>query len=262
VSIFGFSIAALMLIGCIVAYRFYKREQVRKQELATINATKDKLFSIIAHDLRAPIGTLKNYLELAEFGLMSQAQFTKVSEKLTNNVNALFQTLDNLLHWSYSQLKGIKAKPEKINLFEVANEELRFLDGIAQYKQIAIVNNVALNTTVFADRNQVGLAIRNIVSNSLKFTPSGGKIVLESQNTEGGKTTLKISDNGIGMSQDIQNQMFTIQENASRQGTASEKGQGLGLILVKDMIEANKGTLRVESVENQGTTVSIQLPIT
>jgi signal transduction histidine kinase len=261
VSLLGFSIALLTLLGGIIAYRFYRREQKRKQEFAAINATKDKLFSIIAHDLRAPIGTLKNYLELADFGLMSQADFATASQKLANNVNALFQTLDNLLHWSYSQLKGIKAKPTTINLFDVVSEELRFLEGIAYYKKIEIVNNIDKESIIFADLNQVGLAIRNIVSNSLKFTPSDGKIVLESQNTEGVAMTIKISDNGIGMSQDIQNQLFTIQGNTSRQGTASEKGQGLGMILVKDMVEANHGTLRVESVENQGTTISIQLPI-
>ncbi len=260
VSIFGFSIAALMLLGSIIAYRFFKREQERKQELATINATKDKLFSIIAHDLRAPIGTLKNYLELTDFGIMTQAQFATASQKLTNNVNALFQTLDNLLHWSYTQLKGIKSKPNCINLYELASEELRFLDGIAQHKNIEIVNNVDKKSIIFADRNQVGLVMRNIVSNSLKFTPSGGKIVLESENIKEGIISLKIIDTGIGMSQDIQNQLFTIQENTSRQGTSSEKGQGLGLILVKDMIESNKGTLHIESIENKGTTVLIQLP--
>jgi signal transduction histidine kinase len=259
-SILGFSIAALMLLGGIVVFRSYKREQESKRKLATINATKDKLFSIIAHDLRAPIGTLKNYLELTDFGMLSQAQFATASQKLTNNVNALFQTLDNLLHWAYSQLKGIKAKPETLNLHDIVSEELRFLAGIAQHKQITLVNTISSKSPVFADRNQVGLAIRNILSNSLKFTPSGGKIVLESVYRGGAKTTLKITDNGIGMSQSIKNQLFTIGENVSRQGTALEKGQGLGLILVKEMIEANNGTLLLESIENQGTTVHIELP--
>jgi signal transduction histidine kinase len=260
-SILGFSIAALTLLGGFVIFRFYKREQERKQELATINATKDKLFSIIAHDLRSPIGTLKNYLELTNFGMLSQAQFATASEKLTNNVNALFQTLDNLLHWAYSQLKGIKAKPEILNLHDLVSEELRFLTGIAQHKQIELVNEITTEASVFADRNQVGLAIRNVLSNSLKFTPTGGKIVLNSVYTEGSLRELTIADNGIGMSQNVKNQLFTIEGNTSRQGTNAEKGQGLGLILVKDMIEANNGILVVESAENQGTTVRIQLPI-
>jgi signal transduction histidine kinase len=259
-SILGFSVAILMLLGGIVVFRFYKREQKRKQELANINATKDKLFSIIAHDLRSPIGTLKNYLELTDFGMLSQAQFATASQKLTNNVNALFQTLDNLLHWAYSQLKGIKAKPEILNLHDVVSEELRFLSGIAQHKQITLVNTISSDANVFADRNQIGLAIRNILSNSLKFTASGGKIVLNSVYTEGSPMKLIITDNGIGMSQNIKNQLFTIEGDVSRQGTASEKGQGLGLILVKEMIEANNGTLHLESIENQGTTVIIELP--
>jgi signal transduction histidine kinase len=260
VSILGFSVAALMLLGGVVTFRFYKREQERKQELATINATKDKLFSIIAHDLRSPIGTLKNYLELTNFGMLSQAQFATASEKLTNNVNALFQTLDNLLQWAYTQLKGIKAKPETLNLHDLVSEELRFLTGIAQHKHIELVNEITTEASVFADRNQVGLAIRNVLSNSLKFTPTGGKIALNSVYTEGSFWELTIADNGIGMPPSIKNQLFTIAGNTSRQGTNAEKGQGLGLILVKDMIEANNGQLIVESAENQGTTVRIQLP--
>lgn len=105
------------------------------------------------------------------------------------------------------------------------------------------------------------MAIRNLVSNALKFTHSGGKIVLTTQNTEGGKIEIKMSDNGIGIPQDIQNQLFSIDEKKSRRGTAQERGQGLGLILVKEMIEANKGTIHIESIENQGTHVSIRLPI-
>jgi signal transduction histidine kinase len=255
------SIALLLLALALVIQRNKKKVEQQKTELTAINATKDKLFSIIAHDLRAPIGTLKTYLEMTDFGLMSQAQFSTASQKLTNNVNALFQTLDNLLQWAYSQLKGIKTQPEVINLNEVVSEELQFLYETAQQKNVTIINNIEPETTVFADKNQVGLVIRNTVSNALKFTNSGGEIILQSSNTEGGKMSLTISDNGIGIPQDIQNQLFTINEKASRRGTAQEKGQGLGLILAKEMMEANEGSLKIESVENKGTTVYLELPI-
>lgn len=261
ISIFGFLISLVLFIGGIIGYRIYKKEQYRKQELAKLNATKDRLFSIIAHDLRTPIGTLKTYLDLTDFGVMSQSDFANASQKLTNNVNALFQTLDNLLKWSYTQLKGIEAQPENINLFEIVSEEIRFLNEIAQQKNINIVNKVLPNETAFADRNQIGLVVRNIVNNALKFTYSGGKITVESDHTEGGTTVLKISDNGIGMPQGFENQLFKIESNQSRRGTMAEKGQGLGLILVKEMIEANKGSIHISSVEKQGTIVSIQLPI-
>jgi signal transduction histidine kinase len=258
-AISGFCMAVILLLGLIFVYYFYKRERKTKQELATLNATKDKLFSIIAHDLRSPIGTLKAYLEMTDFGLMSQADFANTSQQLTNNVNALFQTLDNLLQWAYSQLRGIKAQPENINLHEVAREELQFLHETTLQKNIAIINNIAAETTVFADKNQIGLVIRNTVSNALKFTNAGGEIVLNCKNTEGSKIEIQISDNGIGIPQDIQNQLFTINEKASRRGTAQEKGQGLGLILAKEMVEANKGSLKIESVENKGTTVYLTL---
>ena len=259
-AILGFSLAVLMLIAGIIVYRFYKREQERKKGVDAINATKDKLFSIIAHDLRSPIGTLKNNLAMTNYGMMSQAEFATVSKRLTSNVNALYQTLDNLLHWAYSQFKGTKVQPETLPLREVANEEILFLAENANQKNISIVNDISQETTTFADRNQISLVIRNLVSNSLKFTHSGGKVVLKTQNIDDSKTTFTITDNGIGMSPELQKQLFSIQNKTSRQGTAEEKGQGLGLLLVKEMVEANHGTLSIESSENKGTVVNIQLP--
>ncbi len=265
-----FYIGGLMAMLILLGFAAWAYSRLRKQKsiieqqnesLALLNTTKDKLFSIIAHDLRTPIGTLKTYLEMTDFGLLSQAQFSTASQKLTNNVNALFQTLDNLLQWAYSQLKGIKTQPETINLYEVVSEELQFLYETAQQKNVAIINNIEPETTAFADKNQVGLVIRNTVSNALKFTNSGGEIVLQSFDTEGDKIEIKISDNGIGIPQDIQNQLFTINEKTSRRGTAQEKGQGLGLILAKEMMEANEGSLKIVSVENKGTTVYLELPI-
>lgn len=263
-AIFGFSLAVLMLGAGIIAYRFYKREQERKREVDTINATKDKLFSIIAHDLRSPIGALKNHLTMTNYGMMSQAEFATTSQRLANNVNALFQSLDNLLYWAYSQLKGIKAKPQNMALREVANVEIELLAEMARQKNIVIINNIDPSVTICADANQIGLVIRNLVGNSLKFTHSDGKIVLESAPTdlssgthERGKTILTITDNGIGMSPEIQKQLFSKHGNASRQGTAAEKGQGLGLILSKELIELNGGTMDIQSEVDKGTRFSM-----
>lgn len=263
-AIFGFSLAVLMLGAGIIVYRFYKREQERKREVDAINATKDKLFSIIAHDLRSPIGALKNHLTMTNYGMMSQAEFATTSQRLANNVNALFQSLDNLLYWAYSQLKGIKAKPQNMSLREVANVEIELLAEMARQKNIVIINNIDPSVTICADANQIGLVIRNLVGNSLKFTHSDGKIVLESAPTdlssgthERGKTILTITDNGIGMSPEIQKQLFNKHGNALRQGTAAEKGQGLGLILSKELIELNGGTMDIQSEVDKGTRFSM-----
>ena len=248
----------ILLSGMLVFLAFYINRSRKK--LNEINHTKDKLFAIVAHDLRSPIGALKTYLSLINFGIMPQAEFATASQKLTTNINALFQTLDNLLHWSHSQLRGIKAKPETIPLYEVANDEIKFLTEMAHQKNISIEINISTQTNVFADRNQLGLIIRNLVSNSLKFTNSGGKVILESSRNENDKILLKITDTGIGMPKEIQNQLFKIGENTSRHGTFSEKGQGLGLILVKEMVATNNGTLVIETVEHRGTTINILLP--
>jgi signal transduction histidine kinase len=263
----GSVVIAALLVGFLaILQRNKRRIEHQKQALTELNATKDKQFSIVAHDLRSPIGALKNLMTMTNYGMMSQGEFATASKRLTTDVNNLYKSLDNLLLWSHSQQEGIKAQPETIHLHAIAAEQIKLLTEIAAQKNITVVNDISTEATVFADPNQIGLVIRNLVSNSLKFTKKSGKIILESQTipplggtrgaTEGGKLELKIADNGIGMSKDIQSQLFKIQGNASRLGTSAEVGQGLGLILVKEMVEANGGTLHIESAEAKGTSIS------
>ncbi|MBL7816722.1 MAG: hypothetical protein JNL70_17005 [Saprospiraceae bacterium] len=266
-AISGFSLAILVLVGAIVAYRFYKLEQERKKEVEAINATKDKLFSIIAHDLRSPIGALKSHLMMTNYGIMSQSEFANASQGLSNNVNTVFQMLENLLQWAYSQLKGIKAKPESICVQQIADIEINLLAEVATQKHITVLNRIDPSVNVYADANHMAVIMRNLISNGLKFTHPNGQVILEAHNTvtpeldgaQGDKRgcVILIKDNGIGMTQDTISQLFQMDKKTNREGTAKEKGTGLGLILTKELVELNKGQISVQSEVGKGTTFSL-----
>ena len=257
VSILGFSIIALMLIGGVVSYRFYKREQERKNELTALNATKDRLFAILSHDLMSPVATLKNYTMLMDWGAMDQAEFTESVQSLKTNVNNLYLMLENVLHWSITQMQGIKTKVEKVNIREVINEQVALLEPIAKGKNINITQAVSSNVTIDMDRNHLALIIRNLLQNALKFTHSGGKISFNALNTEGGKKTITLQDTGIGMPKETIDKLFKVEQNAHREGTAKEGGTGLGLILTKELVELNGGKLDVASEIGKGSTFAL-----
>jgi signal transduction histidine kinase len=204
----------------------------------------------------SPVATLKNYTMLMDWGAMDQAEFTESVQSLKTNVNNLYLMLENVLHWSITQMKGIKAKIEKVNISEVIQEQVALLEPIAKGKNIRITQAVPSGITIDMDRNHLALIIRNLLQNALKFTHSGGIIQFNGENTEGGYQ-LRIQDNGIGMAADILTKLFKVEENANRTGTAKEGGTGLGLILTKELVELNGGKITVSSEEGRGATFSI-----
>jgi signal transduction histidine kinase len=255
-SILGFSVAFFVLFGAIINYRFYKREQERKQELASLNATKDRLFAILSHDLMSPIGTLKNYLSLMDWGVMNQEQFSQSSERLKIKVNNLYNLLENVLHWSITQMQGIKPKVETVNINEVVSEQIALVSSIAETKGITLTQAIKSDATIQADKNHLRLIVRNLLQNALKFTPKGGTIHFSREDTEGGQK-LTIQDTGIGMPNETLDKLFKVEQNTNRKGTAQEGGTGLGLILTKELVELNGGKITVSSEEGRGTTFSV-----
>jgi signal transduction histidine kinase len=262
-TILGFLVAALLLLGVILIYRFYKREQKTKQELAQLNATKDKLFAIISHDLMSPIANFKSILMLPTWGLMSQAEFEAIVKALSIKANNLYSTCENVLHWAITQMEGIKANREKISIAAVLNEQISLLDPIANRKQIQVQQLIPNDVILEVDRNHLALIVRNLLQNALKFTHSGGSIQFKGDLIPplgaGGKGgyQLSIQDNGVGMTPDIVAKLFKIDQNANRTGTAKEGGTGFGLILTKELTELNGGTINVTSEVRQGTTFTL-----
>lgn len=240
-------------------------EQINKnnEALQAANATKDKFFSIIAHDLKGPLSSLTSFSNLLinHTSSLSQEEIQLVAKDLDKSVGNLFSLLENLLEWSRSQTGIIEYNPEKLNLSEMVNNTIQLLEVSAQNKQININSSIAEHIIVLADRNSITTVIRNLLSNAIKFTDLGGQIEVIAEESRD-NIYIIIKDNGIGMSKEVQDKLFKIENKYTSKGTNNEKGTGLGLILCKEFIEKNGGTITVTSKEMEGTSFCFNLPKT
>ena len=264
----------LILLGMVMIYRNGNRIQKKlvsdlnhktihleenKFILNKINNTKDKLFSIIGHDLRSPIAALQELLKMFKNGSIKKDELLDYIPKLKGDVDHIWFTLNNLLSWSQSQMKGATTNAKEINLNNLATENINFLLDIAKNKEISLYNKIPKNSTAWADENQINVVFRNLLSNALKFTPEKGIISLKiEESSQFWKISIK--DTGIGMDQDTQNKIFKDDSNITTYGTNNEKGTGLGLSLCKEMIEKNSGEIWVESILKVGSTFYFTLP--
>lgn len=258
----------LLFIGIVIAlltslsiYWFYSKIRKKNQELKDANAAKDKLFAIVAHDLRGPTRTLTAFLEFLNesFNDFSSEELKKILQSLyksADNVNVL---LENLLIWAQSQLNKIEFRPADLVLVEVIQNSIKGLRQLADNKQIEI--SVELNEAIHvnADLNMVQTVIRNLVSNAIKFTNRGGWVNITASVSEN-KVWINIADNGVGFEESALAGVFDISNTIHTPGTEDEKSAGLGLILVKEFVDKNNGTITIDSEKDKGTTVSFSLP--
>lgn len=241
--------------------------QQKNEELEEINATKDKFFSIIAHDLRSPFNAFLGLTEMlseniSEFSIAELQVFIK---KINESASNLFSLLENLLQWSRVQRGSIEFNPTKTFISELVNDTVITLKEIAQQKEIIIINNVKDGKQIFIDIQMMNTILRNLISNAIKFTPRGGTIEIGSSDNdfaEQAGISIFIKDNGIGMKKEIINNLFMPDKTVSRPGTEKEPSTGLGLVLCKEFIEKHNGKIRVESEEGKGSTFYIDLQIT
>lgn len=232
----------------------------RENELESINKTKDKLFSIIGHDLRNPIAALQSLLDMFVSKDVEAEDFIRFIPKLKSDVDALFFTLTNLLSWSRTQMNGGSTSPSKAKIHNLTQNNVNLLTELAQNKNISIVNNIPVNAIVWADKNQMSVVVRNLLSNAIKFTKTDGNIVLSAKETEN-TWIVSVKDSGIGIKPELIEELFTNESAiAVSYGTNNEKGTGLGLPLCKEMITNNKGTIWIESTLGIGSTFYFELP--
>ncbi|GHN01185.1 hypothetical protein WSM22_26740 [Cytophagales bacterium WSM2-2] len=253
-------IAFGMIIGLLVLYLYFlKRRSNRK--LQEINATKDKLFSIIGHDLKGPLNSLTSFssLLLNHIDKISKDEIKMLSLDIDKSLKNLFTLLENLLEWSRSQTGNIDFKPEEFDLADVLKENEGLLKGQAQNKKITIENENTLQLPVKLHRHSINTVVRNLLSNAIKFTPEGGRITLRAT-ADGNRYTVSVTDTGVGMSEAAMQKLFKLGTKHSTLGTAKEAGTGLGLILCKDFIEKNGGTIGVESKEGAGSKFYFTVP--
>lgn len=231
--------------------------QNKNRLLEELNAVKDRLFSIISHDLRAPLISLKGLLSLLNDNTLSENQVSALFPKLAQEVGYTFDLLDSLLYWAKSQLNGIHTNPKKIDIRTLVNENINLLNNLAEQKNISLTSEITTDSPAFADEDMTRTILRNLISNALKFTKVNGKVHIDVKKIAD-SLQISITDTGIGIPAATLSQLFT--GNISTRGTKNEKGTGLGLILVKDFVEKNEGTISVESEVGKGSIFIITLP--
>jgi signal transduction histidine kinase len=249
-----------VIIGGLILY-LYLIIRKTNRKLKEINDTKDKLFSIIGHDLKGPLNSLTAFSSLLihHAETLTQEEIKMLSGDVDKSLKNLFVLLENLLEWARSQTGNIDFKPTPFDLATVLQENCELLKGLAQKKNIALVNMGGTQLTVNAHRNSINTVVRNLISNAIKFTSEGGQIILTTE-PAGNQLKVIVADNGVGMSKDALKRIFKLGTKHSTLGTSQEKGTGLGLILCKDFVEKNGGTIGVESEEGKGSRFYFTVP--
>lgn len=255
----------IFLVGIIrdITKRYNAEKALKESEaqLKELNATKDKLFSVIAHDLRNPV---HNILGLSELLIKKVNDFgDEESEKYVSFINSsaknTFTLLENLLNWSKSETNLINFNPKKIILSNVILEIIKLEKSLANTKNISLDYFALDEIEVYADENVLNTILRNLISNAIKFTSIGGHIRVFTISKED-HVEITISDDGIGMNKEKLKGLFNITSNSTTMGTANEKGSGLGLVLCKEFVEKHKGKIWVESEEGKGSDFKFTLP--
>lgn len=232
-------------------------------KLSELNKSKDKFFSIIAHDLRGPLGGLQQIGELLWLNNISDEKRDQLTKSLYQNSKLTFNLLDNLLKWANTNAGLIIYKPYKLNLREIVLNNVRLFNSQVKLKNIKLSCNFEKDLFVYADYDMVDTVIRNLISNAIKFTPINGKIdiIIDKIDVAQNTCTIAIIDNGIGITKETLLKVFEINSIVSTFGTNKEKGTGLGLKLCKEFLTINKGNIKIESHLEKGTKVYLTLPI-
>lgn len=231
----------------------------QKEELERINAVKNKFFSIVSHDLRSPIATLKMLFHSYLSGNLTRDEMDMLLKEMEENIFNTADFLDNLLEWSKSQLEGMVVNPESFIVKNLVERNLKILHPQILEKELITEDNIDETISVLADKNMMNVVIRNVLSNAIKFCQPGDSIHLNSHVGEN-SMIISIKDTGIGIHPDEHKKIFQLEHSMS-EGTSGEKGHHIGLVLCKDMMEQNNGKIWFESVLGEGTTFFIEIPL-
>ena len=229
------------------------------EELRKLNQQKNKLFSIISHDLRSPVHSLQGITDMLDPDILTSKDLLMIRKDISHRVENIGKVMVNLLDWSKSQMEGENSKAEHFNIASISSEICNMYQTSADQKQIVLLNSIPDPTNVYADPNQIRIVIRNLIGNALKFTNADDIVSIGSESCTNGELVISISDTGIGMSEEKVQSLFQVESNKSTKGTSGETGVGLGLLMVKEFIEKNGGKIWVESAPGVGTTFRFTL---
>ncbi len=232
-----------------------------RDELKKLNATKDKFFSIIAHDLKNPFHSIMGFSDLLtrNYDSIEEERKKEFLKLIKDSSTSAYNLLENLLAWSRTQTNNIKYSPANINISQILFENIQMDSLIAQNKEIEIKYDIPEKLISYADANMINTVVRNLLTNALKFTPKSGKINVKAF-SDTDKIFVSITDNGVGMDQPTLQKLFRIDEFHNSVGTSGETGTGLGLIICQEFVNRHKGTISVQSEPGKGSTFTFSLP--
>ncbi len=259
-------IGGIILLGlagaAVMLYSKYKMKSRLSAELKESNATKDKFFEIIAHDLRSPLAglySLSNTL-CRYYGKMPEKDKIGGLQSMKETADSLMSLTENLLGWARLQSNRITICPGEFDIYPVVEREKENMANSARKKNIEIVNKIERNTVIVADDDMISAVVRNLLSNAVKFTKENGRIEIDGEAREH-NFIIGVKDNGVGIRKDYSEKIFNVSSRHSTRGTANEKGTGLGLSLCKDFVEKNNGRIWFESEPGIGSKFYISLPM-
>jgi len=233
-----------------------------KEKLEEALREKDKLFSIIAHDLKSPFSGFLGIANLLSTNIedLSREELIEIAKMLKESAENTYKLIENLLEWSRVQRGMIQFKPDWVNLFYLVNEISSLQAVNLQKKELQFLNEIPPELELFADMNMLSTIFRNLISNAIKFTPRGGKVIVSATKNADGETLIAVRDTGIGIPADMLPVLFKVGAKTSRPGTEGESSTGLGLVLCKEYVEKHGGKIWVESTEGSGTTFFFTIP--
>jgi len=250
---------AIIFVLLVVSVYFYMKTVEKNRELKKLHHVKDKLFSVVAHDLRGPIGALASLLKLASLKTMDVEKQLQILKDITKRVDDVYGLLDNLLRWAKNQMQGMVKSPV---YFDHQNEIQTVMDALQEMAATKMItlNNRAITQEIYADRDMFSVVVRNLTTNALKYTSSGGEVSIDSKLSDN-MLIISVKDTGTGMPKEVQEKLFKLSETKSQRGTDNESGTGLGLVLCAEFVKVNGGHIWFHSVQGEGSTFFFSVPI-
>jgi len=242
----------------------HAKNQVIKQaeEIQKINRTKDRLYSVIAHDIKSPFANISMLISSLAEGYIDTGseEYNEVLQNINSSTQETYTLLINLLQWTRSQTGDLELSIEEITAESLISSVVRFMGQQAAKKQIDLSYSVSEGLTMKADQNMMKSVLQNITGNAIKFTKPGGKVFLNAFQKQD-RLIIEVKDNGIGISKENIKKLFVDKGQLTTRGTNDEKGSGLGLLLVKEFVQRHNGNINVESTEGEGTTFTLCFPV-
>ena len=263
----GVKVGSQDIVRDVTKLKLVEQQMIQQNlELKDLNNTKDKLFSIIAHDLKSPFNSIIGFSELLSnnFENFNDTQKKKYLKIIHKGISNTYKLLENLLLWTQTQRGKLVFNPEIVNLYLLTNDSIKLMSLVASNKSITIKNLIPESLSLKADETMLSTILRNLISNAIKFTPNGGTIEIDSRLTPKNDSRncieISVKDSGVGIPKELKSQIFNIANNTIRPGTDNEKGTGLGLILCKEFVEKHGGKIWVEENTDKGSVFTFSLP--